>query len=98
MHLRWLTEALEELENILDQAGSRNPLEASNIAHRVERTTQNILTFPKAALYNAAGDYFERYVPKTRIILVYRIKDQEVIVIAAFHTSRDPMTKPTSRR
>lgn len=94
MNIRWTTEALAELDTILYHAQKRDVLEAKNIRARIERVERNIATFPKAAYHNRAKGYFERYIPRTRVILVYEIVDPDVIVIAAFHTSRDARTKP----
>ena len=94
MHIRWTTAALADIANILEHAHCRNPQEARNLRRRIEQTERNILTFPRAAYFNKTGDYYERYIPRTRVILVYRIISLEVMVIAAFHTSRNPKDKP----
>ena len=94
MKLRWLTAALADLENILDHAAKVNVTMARNIAARVERTERAIETFPEGAHCNAELDVFERYVPRTRVILIYRLTEDEIVMIGAFHTSREPGTKP----
>ena len=93
MIIRWTEEAHVNLEDIVDQAFHRDPLEASNISKRIEIAEKNILLFPKAALYNSEHDYYERYVPRTRVILVYRVTGETITVYRAFHTSRDPKDK-----
>lgn len=94
MKIRWTREAQADLINILDHAEARNVLEAKNIVARVRKTERAIETFPQSASYNLAEDYYERYVPRTRVILIYRLVGEEAIVIAAFHTSRSPERKP----
>lgn len=94
MRVLWTRDARGDLVNILAHARSRNELEAHNIAMRVQRTEQAIETFPESAPYNQAEDYYERYVPRTRVILIYRLVGDEAIIVAAFHTSRSPDRKP----
>lgn len=45
MQLHWHAAALAELENILDHAAARDPLEARNIATQIARTEDTIRTF-----------------------------------------------------
>lgn len=94
MRIRWTRDAQADLIDILDHAGARNAREASNIAARIRKTEQAIEIFPQSALYNAAEDYYERYVPRTRVILIYRLAADEAVILAAFHTSRNPRSKP----
>jgi plasmid stabilization system protein ParE len=94
MNIRWTLDALNDYRSILEQAAERNTLEAANIAWRVERAELNIGTFPKAAFHNKPRDYYERYIPNTRIILIYKIEAPDVIILAAFHTSRSASGKP----
>ena len=94
MNIRWTTAALADLDNILFHAQERDALEARNLRARIERAERNIATFPKAAFHNQAKGYYERYIPRTRVILVYQIIEPDVIVIAAFHTSRSVSQKP----
>lgn len=94
MKIHWTVAALADIDAILASAADRNQAEAHNIKLRVEKTVLNILTFPQAARYVKAKDYYERVIPRTRVILVYRILDAGVVVIAAFHSSRDVSSKP----
>ncbi len=93
MIIRWTEEAHADLENIINQAFERDPLEASNISKRIEAAEKNILAFPKAAHYDAEHDFYDRYVPRTRVIMVYRVTADAITIYKAFHTSRDPKDK-----
>lgn len=94
MIVRWLVEAVADLEDILDYAARQNRQLAQNIATRVEHAETTIRTFPKGARYDPELDVFERYVPRTRVILVYRVLPTEVVIVGVFHTSRNPDDKP----
>ena len=97
MELFWSTAALSDLENIVTHAETRDPAEAANILARVERTLEHIKLFPHSGYYNEELETYERYVPRTRVVLVYHLSDAGIEIIAAFHTSRDPTTKRRSR-
>lgn len=61
---------------------------------RVPKAETSIQTFPKAGSYDAETGTYDRYIPKTRIVLTYVLRDDVVWIVAAWHTSRDPATKP----
>jgi plasmid stabilization system protein ParE len=98
MNIRWHTEALSEYEEILNQAANRDPLEETNIKKRVIETLRNIRAFPGIGFFNQDVACFEKYVPRTRILLIYQVAQDNIQIIAVFHTSRDPETKPFARR
>lgn len=94
MKIRWLKAALADLDHYLEKAAARDRQEAHNISARINRTIAALQVFPKSARYNPDKDYYERYVPHTRAVIVYRLTDSEIIVVAVFHTSRSPDRKP----
>jgi len=87
MRIAWTPAALADLAGILEHLP---PDVARNTAERLAQTESSMLTFPRAAIYHPETDTFERYVPKTRVILIYHLNDDLIEVVAAFHTSRDP--------
>jgi plasmid stabilization system protein ParE len=90
MRIEWTSAASADLADILAHLP---PDVARNTALRIARTEANLLIFPRAAIYHSDTDTFERYVPKTRVILVYHLIDDLIEIIATFHTSRDPKTR-----
>jgi hypothetical protein len=67
----------------------------AQIAERIFRIEKRIAKFPKAARYDIETDTYDLFVPKTRIILTYAIRGDIIWMVTAWHTSRDPETKPT---
>ncbi len=94
MSINWSEEALADLTNILEHAADRDRLEADNIVRRILAVEENLVLFPHAAHYDEEYDFFERFVPGTRLILIYREVGDDLNIIAVFHTSRDPSDKP----
>ncbi len=93
MKLFWSAAALSDLENIIAHAEARDPVEAANILARVERTVEHIELFPHSGYHNEEHGTYERYVPRTRVVLVYHLPEDGIEIVAAFHTSREPSTK-----
>lgn len=98
MFVEWHKRALAEIDLILFQAHERNSEEATNIERAVERTLNTVQMFPKTGRFVRVKDWYEKYVPHTRVVLIYKVKDEELVIIGVFHTSRDPNTKPFQRR
>ena len=98
MFVRWHKRALAELGEILFQAHERNSGEATNIESAVERTLNTLQMFPKTGRFVRAKGWYEKYVPRTRVILIYRFTHDEFAITATFHTSRNPKTKQLLRR
>ena len=52
------------------------------------------MQFPRAATFDAETDTFDRFIPKTRIVLTYAIRGDVIWIVTVWHTSRDPEGKP----
>ena len=98
MLLRFHRLAIGELDEILTHAKTRNPQEARNIERAVERTLNTVLAFPQSGTFMQGRGWYEKYVPRTRIKLIYRFTNDELLIGAVFHTSRDPEEKPFDRQ
>jgi plasmid stabilization system protein ParE len=94
MRIAWTAEAVAELDSMLAYIAAQDPSAASLVAERVLQAESGIQTFPRAGNYDPETDTFDRYIPKTRIVLTYAIRDDAIWIVAAWHTSRDPATKP----
>ena len=90
MRIVWTAEAVDDLDNILAYIASQDIGAAGLIAERVLKTEEYISEFPRSAPYDKQSDTYDRYIPKTRIILTYEISGDMVRVLSAWHTSRDP--------
>jgi plasmid stabilization system protein ParE len=97
MYLKWHKKSLEEFDEILSQAKQRDPKESYNIERAVERTLTTILMFPHTGRFVKSVKWYEKYVPHTRIIFIYGIKGDELVIISVFHTSRNPKEKQFGR-
>ena len=83
-------EALADLNDVLDHTKQDSPQPAVAIAARVETTVGYTVLFPFAARYQSDHDVYDRFVPKTRLVMIYRVSDDAITVIGVLHTSRCP--------
>jgi plasmid stabilization system protein ParE len=94
MKLVWSKLAADELSAILDHMMQDHPDIAANIAASVLRHEQIMTTFPRAASYDAQTNTYDCYVPRTRLVLTYKIDDDLITIVSVWHTSRNPDDKP----
>lgn len=90
MRVEWTAAAAGELEAILAYISDQDPIAAALVAGRVLTAERTIARFPRAGRHDAETDTFDRYIPRTRIILTYAIRDDAVWMLSVWHTSRNP--------
>jgi plasmid stabilization system protein ParE len=87
--IRLLPEARDEFDAAADWYEQRRPGLGVDFVARVRETLNRIAANPRlhAAVY---GDVRKATVQKFPYVVLYREEAAEVVVIAVFHTSRDP--------
>lgn len=98
MRVEWTEAAAAELDRLLAYIATQDMNAASLVAGRTLQAEGNILIFPKAGRYDHATDTYDRFIPKTRIILTYALRGDVIWVIAVWHTSRDPEVRTNRRK
>lgn len=93
MRIAWTAEAAAELDAILSYIADQDRSAAALVVERVLQAQARIRQFPKAARYDAETDTYDQFIPKTRIVPTYAIRDDAIWMITTWHTSRDPETK-----
>ena len=94
MRVCWTPEAVAELDHMLNYIAEQDVGAALLVSERVLDVEEQIARFPKAGRHDAETDTYDRYIPRTRIVLTYAIRENAVWIVTAWHTSRDPETKP----
>lgn len=89
MTVLWSKKAKAEFDNILAYIASQDISAARLIVERVLKAEQYIELFPEAAPYDEKSETYDRYIPKTRIILTYTVRENEVRILRVWHTSQD---------
>ena len=98
----WTTAALDDLEAILTYVAAKSPKGAATIAARVQDAEVAISTFPRASRRDPETGAYEAVVRNVPLLLIYEIDTTrtgapQADIVAVFHTSRDPTTKPGRR-
>jgi toxin ParE1/3/4 len=79
---------LAEIHDFLAKARG-NPLAAKRVVGAIRQSTRRLAAFPYSGRRGDAKGTFELVVRSYPYIVVYRIHEATVQVIAVFHTSRD---------
>ena len=96
MRLEWKPRAVSDLEQILTYIAKENPSAASRVAERITATVDFIKVMPRAGRYQPRSGSFIRVVTRLPFLIVYSLNEADdlIEIIAVFHTSRDPNTRP----
>ncbi len=90
---REATERLEDQIAYLVDAGS--PRAADRLRERVTSFLSNHLAhFPRTGRRLERGDLWETWIPRTRLVVWYRIEQDRVLVATVWHASQDRSGDP----
>lgn len=93
MTIKWSATASAELENIITYLHDYAPEVAQGFIDRLLVFEQNLAVFPRAGLYDKETDTYDRFLPRTRIVITYQVSPDQIEIIYVWHTSRDPHIK-----
>ena len=98
----WTKGALDDLESILEYVAARSLQGAATVSARVSEAEQTIALFPRASRRDVETGTYEAVVTGVPLLIIYELittpdGEHQADVIAVFHTSRDPGTKPGRR-
>jgi len=79
---------------MLAYIAAQDPSAAALVANRVIRAEKLISSFPRGAKLDGGSGTYDRFIPRTRIVLTYEVTDDMIVIVGAWHTSRDPADKP----
>ena len=90
MKLRLTRRAATELDDLLTYIEQDSPQAAQMVAGRIEGMFDLLLRMPTIGKPSVRPNVREYVVPRLPLIIVYRQQLNELVVLAVFHTSRDP--------
>ena len=89
MKLRWTNLALNDLEAIGDYIRRDSSAEISaRLIKQIVTGVGSLTTFPHLGRAGRVPETRELVVPNTSYIVPYRVKDNEVQILAVFHSAR----------
>ncbi len=89
MNIRYLPDALRELNESVAYYHERNPTAARRFAEAIRQEERHIIEFPQAAP-RTRHEQRARRIPYFPYSLIYRIFEREILVVAVAHHSRRP--------
>jgi toxin ParE1/3/4 len=87
--LRWASRAVRSLNEARDYVALDNPEAARRMVHRLEAAVQQLVVFPMMGRQGMRAKTREWVVAGTPFILVYRVEQSHVTILALLHGSRD---------
>jgi toxin ParE1/3/4 len=88
MHIRWLTEALDDLRGIHDYIAVENPPAAHRVVGEIRREIAILEARPEIGRLGRLPNSREFVIQKYPYIVAYRIQSSEVHILLVVHTSR----------
>lgn len=90
MKIRWLRTALRDLDDEATYIATENPEAARLVVARIFESVGLLASQPAIGRAGRVSGTRELVVPKTRYLIPYRIRADEVEILRVFHTSRKP--------
>jgi toxin ParE1/3/4 len=88
MRVFWTRPALRDLEAIGDYIARDNRPAADRIVKRIRDRTRDLAQYPLVGRAGRVAGTRELVILDTRFIVVYRVGDEQVEVLAVFHAAR----------
>ena len=88
MRVVWTRPASRDLEAIGDHIARENRNAAGRIVRRIRDSAANLTEYPLLGRQGRVADSRELVVSATPFIVVYRIGDEQVEILAVFHAAR----------
>ena len=88
MRLRWTVPALRDLEQIGDYIARDNPAAANRVISRILDQADILMGYPHLGRPGRVRETRELVATDTPYILPYRVRDEEVQILAVIHGAR----------
>jgi toxin ParE1/3/4 len=89
MKVRFSFAGRADIQNIFDFIAAENPQVASRVVSKIQNSSLQLRQFPFSGRIGAINGTREIIIPRLPFIMVYRIVDETVEIIAVFHTAQD---------
>lgn len=85
LKLKWTRRALEQLVEAQDYIAQDNPSAARQVGERINEATRLLLTQPQMGHHGRVAGTHEWVVRRTPYFLVYKLEDDELIILRVIH-------------
>jgi toxin ParE1/3/4 len=88
MKLRYKARALKQIEGIHDYIAKRDAAAAARVIRRIEHSISRLPIVPLSGRPGVVAGTRILVVPGLPYVVIYRVRDEEVHIIAVLHTAR----------
>ncbi len=89
MIVRFSSKAQADIQSIYDFIARDNPASAGRVVTAIEQATRRFANFPLSGRKGAVETTRELVIPRLPYIVVYRLADDHVEIVAVFHAAQD---------
>jgi len=93
MRVRWLRRAVQNLDDQASYIAAEDPAMAGLVVQRVLDAVAMLAQQPALGHPGRVPGTRELVVHKTRLIVPYRVRGQDIEILRVFHTSRRPPSR-----
>ena len=93
MRVRWLREALRNLEEEAAHVAADDPKAAQIVVQRILQAVASLAEHPEIGRPGRVPGTRELVIDRTRYLVPYRVRGDVVQVLRVFHTSRRPPSR-----
>jgi toxin ParE1/3/4 len=88
MKLRYKTRALRHIESIYDYIAKHDQKAAARVVSRIEHSISRLADFPFSGRPGVVAGTRILVVPGLPYVAIYRVREEEVDIVAVLHTAR----------
>jgi len=88
MKLRYKARALRHIEAIHEYIAKHDPAAAARVVRRIEHSIGRLVAFPLSGRPGEVAGTRILVVPGLPYVVIYRVREDEVDIIAVLHTAR----------
>jgi toxin ParE1/3/4 len=89
MKVIWTSRAIGELVEIADYILRHNPDAAISVRDRIRGAVLRLADYALSGRVGRVAETRELVIPGTRFVVVYRVRHEQVQILAIFHAARD---------
>ena len=89
MIVRFTASAQADIQSIFDYIARDNPFVARRVVSDIEQATHRLGRFPLSGRIGAVESTRELVIPRLPFIVVYRVGEANIDIIAVFHAAQD---------
>jgi toxin ParE1/3/4 len=88
MKVKWLRQALRNIEKIHEYISRDNPEAAQELVRKIQMASERLVEFPQMGRVGRVVDTRELVIPQTPYLVIYRLHGDAVEILRVLHGAR----------